>query len=99
MANPRHAHEHRVLRDLPPDRRLVVGCIDTTTNYVEHPQVVADRLVQAVEAVGDPGRVQAGTDCGFGTAAGARDVAPDVAWAKLGSLVEGSRLAAGMLGL
>jgi 5-methyltetrahydropteroyltriglutamate--homocysteine methyltransferase len=99
MANPRHAHEHRVLRDLPPDRRLVVGCIDTTTNYVEHPQVVADRLVQAVEAVGDPGRVQAGTDCGFGTAAGPRDVAPDVAWAKLGSLVEGSRLAAGMLGL
>lgn len=99
LANPRHAHEHRILRDLPADRSVVVGCVETTTNYVEHPQVVADRLVRAVEAVGDPARVQAGTDCGFGTAAGLRDVAPDVAWAKLASLVEGTRLAEHMLGL
>lgn len=99
LANPRHAHEHRILADLPVDRSVVVGCVETTTNYVEHPQVVADRLVRAVEAVGDPARVQAGTDCGFGTSAGLRDVAPDVAWAKLASLVEGARLADHMLGL
>ena len=69
---------------------MVVGCIDTTSNYVEHPQVVCDRLVRAVDTIGDPARVQAGTDCGFASAAGMRDVAPDVAWAKLQSLVEGA---------
>jgi 5-methyltetrahydropteroyltriglutamate--homocysteine methyltransferase len=93
LANARHAHEYRLLPALPSGFGVVVGCIDTTSNYVEHPQVVADRLLRAAEAVGDPGRVQAGTDCGFATAAGMRDVASDVVWLKLASLVEGARLA------
>ncbi|HEY1739723.1 MAG TPA: hypothetical protein VGI86_13480, partial [Acidimicrobiia bacterium] len=99
LANPRHAHEYRLLPGLPPDVNVVVGCIDTTSNYVEHPQVVRDRLVRAVDAIGDPARVQAGTDCGFASAAGMRDVAPDVAWAKLQALVDGAHLASDALGL
>ncbi len=85
MANPRHAHEHRALRKhpLPAGMLLVAGVIDTTTNYVEHPQVVADRLELAAGAVGDPRRVLAGTDCGFGTAAGLGEVATEVVWEKL----------------
>ena len=73
MANPRHAHEHRVYRDvpLPEGMLLVAGVIDTKTNYVEHPRLVADRLHQAVAAAGgDPTRVLAGTDCGFDTLCG-----------------------------
>ncbi len=99
LANPRHAHEFRLLSELPVSTSVVVGCIDTTTNYVEHPQVVADRILRAVEAVGDPARVQAGTDCGFATAAGLRDVASDIVWVKLQALVEGARLASEMLTL
>jgi 5-methyltetrahydropteroyltriglutamate--homocysteine methyltransferase len=99
MSNPRHAHEYRLLGSLPAHVGVVAGCIDTTSNYVEHPRVVADRIVRVVEAVGDPSRVQAGTDCGFGTTAGTRDVAGDVAWAKLSSLVEGARLANEQLSL
>jgi 5-methyltetrahydropteroyltriglutamate--homocysteine methyltransferase len=72
---------------------LLPGVIDTTTNVVEHPEVVADRIIQAVEAVGDRTRVIASTDCGFGTFAGAELVAESVVWAKLGALVEGARLA------
>jgi 5-methyltetrahydropteroyltriglutamate--homocysteine methyltransferase len=95
MANPRHAHEHRVLRDhpLPPDWNLVAGVIDTTTNYVEHPEVVAERLERAAEAVGDPRRVLAGTDCGFATAAGLGEVAEEIVWKKLESLRAGADLA------
>ena len=95
MANPRHAHEHRLLtpEHLPPEMLIIAGLIDTTTNYVEHPEVVADRLQLVAEAVGDPTRVIAGTDCGFDTAAGFRDVAEDVAWAKLAALTEGAELA------
>ncbi|MDX1382105.1 MAG: methionine synthase, partial [Thermoanaerobaculia bacterium] len=95
LANPRHAHEHRLLtaEALPDDMLVVAGVIDTTTNYVEHPQVVADRILRVVEAVGDPTRVIAGTDCGFDTAAGFRDVAEDVVWAKLSALAEGAELA------
>lgn len=81
------------------DTYVVVGCIDTTTNYVEHPEVVADRLLRAVDAVGDPARVMAGTDCGFATSAGTRDVAADVAWEKLAALVTGTSLANDRLGL
>ncbi len=99
LANPRHAHEYRLLAELPPELRVVVGCIDTTSNYVEHPQVVADRLVRAAEMLGDPQRMQAGTDCGFATAAGLRDVAPDVVWAKLRALVDGAHLASEQLGV
>jgi 5-methyltetrahydropteroyltriglutamate--homocysteine methyltransferase len=95
MANPRHAHEHRVLarHPLPPGWLLVAGVIDTTTNYVEHPEVVAERLEHAAAAVGDPHRVLAGTDCGFDTAAGLGAVAEEVVWAKLRALRDGAELA------
>ena len=96
MANARHAHEHAELerRPLPEGMALVAGVIDTTTNYVEHPEVVADRLTRVVRAVGDPDRVLAGTDCGFDTSAGIGDVAPSVVWEKLRSLRAGADLAA-----
>ena len=93
-ANPRHAHEWRVFRHrpLPADLVLIPGVIDSCTNYVEHPELVAERLGRFADLVG-PDRVIAGTDCGFGTSAGRLVVAPSVAWAKLRSLVEGARLA------
>jgi 5-methyltetrahydropteroyltriglutamate--homocysteine methyltransferase len=95
MANPRHAHEHRVLREhpLPSDWNLVAGVIDTTTNYVEHPEVVAERIERAASAVGDPRRVLAGTDCGFATAAGLGEVAEEIVWEKLRALSAGAALA------
>lgn len=95
MANPRHEHEYKVLEgnELPEGVCVVPGVIDTTTNYVEHPETVADRIERVARAVGDPRRVMAGTDCGFETAAGFVSVAPSVAWAKLRSLVEGAELA------
>jgi 5-methyltetrahydropteroyltriglutamate--homocysteine methyltransferase len=95
FANPRHAHEFRHLRTHPlaDDQLLVAGVIDTLTNFVEHPRVVADRLTQVARAVGDPSRVMAGTDCGFDTSAGMGRVAADVVWAKLASLRDGARLA------
>ncbi len=99
LANPRHAHEYRLLTEIPSEFGVVVGCIDTTSNYVEHPEVVADRLMRAVEAIGDPARVQAGTDCGFATAAGMSEVASEVVWLKLASLVEGANMASDRLGL
>ena len=88
MANPRHAHEYRCFErlPLPDDMVLVAGVIDTTTNYVEHPEVVADRIVRVAEVVGDPRRVIAGTDCGFDTSAGIGDIAPSVVWEKLRAL-------------
>ena len=100
LGNPRHQHEHRVIArlGLPADMLFLPGVIDTTTNYVEHPEVVADRLVQAVEAVGDRTRVIASTDCGFGTFAGSEMCAPSVVWAKLRSLSEGAALATRRLG-
>ena len=67
--------------------------IDTTTNYVEHPETVADRIERVARAVGDPSRVMAGTDCGFETSAGFVSVAPSVSWAKLRALVEGAGIA------
>jgi 5-methyltetrahydropteroyltriglutamate--homocysteine methyltransferase len=95
MANPRHAHEHRVLKrlGLPREWLLVAGVIDTTTNYVEHPEVVAERLERAAEAVGDPHRVLAGTDCGFDTSAGLGEVADEIVWLKLRALRDGADLA------
>jgi 5-methyltetrahydropteroyltriglutamate--homocysteine methyltransferase len=94
FANPRHAHEYRYVRDLVgDDRTIVAGVIDTTTNFVEHPEVVAERLERVAAVVGDPHRVMAGTDCGFETIAGRGRVAEDVVWAKLASLSEGARLA------
>jgi 5-methyltetrahydropteroyltriglutamate--homocysteine methyltransferase len=95
MANARHAHEHRCFerRPLPDGMLLVTGVIDTTSNYVEHPEVVAERLEIVARSVGDPHRVIAGTDCGFDTSAGISDVAPSVVWAKLAALRAGADLA------
>ena len=95
FANPRHSHEIKLFRDMPlaKDQNLVVGVIDTQTNYVEHPEVVAERLERAAEAIGDPGRVQAATDCGFDTSAGMGKVAEDVVWAKLAAMRAGADIA------
>jgi 5-methyltetrahydropteroyltriglutamate--homocysteine methyltransferase len=92
FANPRHQHEYAALRSnpLPPDMILIPGVIDSTTNFVEHPEVVANRICEAVAAVGDRSRVIAGTDCGFATSAGTEAVSPDVTWAKLRSCREGA---------
>ena len=95
LANPRHQHEYKVIArlGLPPGMLFLPGVIDTTTNYVEHPEVVADRLEQAVAAIGDRTRVIASTDCGFGTFAGSEMCAESVVWAKLRTLAEGAALA------
>lgn len=95
LANPRHEHEVSFFKGgrLPKSAVLIAGAIDTTTNYVEHPKVVAERLVRAVEAVGDPTRVIGGTDCGFETSAGFVTVAEEVVWAKLRALRDGAALA------
>jgi 5-methyltetrahydropteroyltriglutamate--homocysteine methyltransferase len=95
FANPRHAHEFRCFKQFPlaDDQVLVAGVIDSLTNFVEHPEVVADRLERVAAVIGDPTRVLAGTDCGFDTSAGWGRVAEDVVWAKLASLRDGARLA------
>jgi 5-methyltetrahydropteroyltriglutamate--homocysteine methyltransferase len=99
MANPRHAHEHRTLarHPLPGGWNLVAGVIDTTTNYVEHPEVVAERIESAAKAVGDPRRVLAGTDCGFDTSTGFGRVAEEIVWEKLRALSAGAALASARL--
>ena len=78
---------------MPDHMVLIPGVIDVTTNYLEHPELVANRICNVVEAVGDKTRVIAGTDCGFGTFASYEFVATDVAWAKLGALSEGAKIA------
>ena len=95
LANPRHQHELKAFRRHPlPDGMLFLpGVIDSTTNVVEHPEVVADRIVAAAEAVGDRTRILAGVDCGFGTFAGSQLVEESVVWAKLRTLREGADLA------
>jgi 5-methyltetrahydropteroyltriglutamate--homocysteine methyltransferase len=95
-ANPRHGHEWAVWRDasVPDDKILAPGVIDSTTNYIEHPKLVAQRILQFTELVG-PERVIAATDCGFGTWSGFGAIDPDICWAKLRSLSEGARIAAG----
>ncbi|HLI78692.1 MAG TPA: cobalamin-independent methionine synthase II family protein [Candidatus Binataceae bacterium] len=95
MANPRHEHEYRSLKShpLPESMKLIVGAIDSTTNYVEHPEVVADRIERAAHAVGDPRRIMAGTDCGFDTSAGFGMVAEELVWEKLRALSEGAAIA------
>jgi 5-methyltetrahydropteroyltriglutamate--homocysteine methyltransferase len=99
LANPRHQHEYAVFKRYPlPDAMLFLpGVIDTTTNFVEHPEVVANRICQAVDAVGERSRVIASTDCGFGTYVGWNQVAESVVWAKLRTLVEGAALASARL--
>jgi 5-methyltetrahydropteroyltriglutamate--homocysteine methyltransferase len=95
FANPRHQHEYDALRakPLPKDWLLIPGVIDTTTNFVEHPEVVARRLAEAVSVLGDRERVIASADCGFGTFAGREWVAAPVVWKKLAALREGADLA------
>ena len=97
-ANPRHAHEWAVFKDVrvPEDKVLIPGVLATTTNYIEHPELVAERLERFAHIVGRE-RVMGGTDCGFGTFAGFGPVEPDIAYLKLRSLVEGAQLASGRL--
>ena len=80
---------------MPPatDQIVVAGVIDTLTNFVEHPEVVAERIERVAQAIGDPRRVLAGTDCGFDTSAGMGRVSEDVVWAKLAAMTEGARIA------
>jgi 5-methyltetrahydropteroyltriglutamate--homocysteine methyltransferase len=98
-SNPRHAHEWRVWRDarIPDETILAPGVLDTTTNFIEHPELVAERICRFADIVG-PDRVVAATDCGFGTWAGFGPIDPDICWAKLRSLAEGAALASARLG-
>ncbi len=95
-SNPRHGHEWTVFRDrkadIPDDKVLVPGVVDTTTNFVEHPELVAQRIERFTDIVGAE-RVIAGSDCGFGTFAGFGAVDPDIAYAKLATLADGARRA------
>ncbi len=95
-SNPRHAHEWTVFRDrkneIPDNKILVPGVVDTTTNFIEHPELVAERIGKFVNIVGKD-RVIAGSDCGFGTFAGFGAVDPDIAFAKLKTLSEGAEIA------
>lgn len=93
-SNPRHGHEWQVFEDfkLPDGKYLIPGVIDTTTNFVEHPELVAQRLGLYAKVVG-PERVMAGTDCGFGSFIGRDRVAPSIVWTKLSALVDGARIA------
>jgi 5-methyltetrahydropteroyltriglutamate--homocysteine methyltransferase len=97
-ANPRHAHEWTVFRDskLPEDKVLIPGLLATTTNYIEHPQLVAERIERFADIVGRE-RVMAGTDCGFGTFAGFGPVEPDIAYLKLEALAQGAQIASSRL--
>jgi len=99
LANPRHQHEYKVFKSYPIPESMILlpGVIDSTTNYVEHPEVIADRITQVVEAVGDRTRVIASVDCGFGTFAGSEAVAPSVVWSKLSALREGAQIATNRL--
>ena len=97
-ANPRHGHEWKVWQDvkLPDGKVIIPGVIDSTSNFVEHPELVADRIVQYAKAVGRD-NVIAGVDCGFGTFAGRVQVDTKIVWMKLASLAEGARLASKQL--
>jgi 5-methyltetrahydropteroyltriglutamate--homocysteine methyltransferase len=93
-ANPRHQHEWAVFEEarLPEEKTLIIGCIDTVTNHIEHPELVAQRIERYARLVGRE-RVIAATDCGFGTFVGVGAVHPTIAWAKLEALAEGARVA------
>jgi 5-methyltetrahydropteroyltriglutamate--homocysteine methyltransferase len=97
-SNPRHEHEWELWRThpLPDDKVLIPGMLDSSTNFVEHPELVAQRIIRYANLLGRD-RVMAGTDCGFGTFAGFGAVHPDITWAKLKSLSEGAALASGRL--
>jgi 5-methyltetrahydropteroyltriglutamate--homocysteine methyltransferase len=93
-SNGRHAHEWTVFEDvkLPDDKYVIPGVLDSTTNVVEHPEAIAQRLTQYAQVAGRE-NVMAGTDCGFGTVAGLQIVVPSVVWAKFKSMSEGAELA------
>ncbi len=93
-ANPRHAHEWKVFEDvkLPDDKVLIPGVIESKTNFIEHPELIAQRIARYADLVGRE-NVIAGSDCGYGTWVGQAAVDPAIVWAKLGSLAEGARLA------
>ena len=95
FGNPRHQHEYKVLtkHKLADDQIICAGVIDDLTNFVEHPEVVAERLERVAQAVGDPKRVMAATDCGFDTSAGMGRVPEDVVWAKFRAMADGARIA------
>ena len=97
-ANPRHAHEWAVLRDvgLPDDKVLIPGLIDSTSNYIEHPELVAQRIERFADIIGRE-RVIAGVDCGFGTFAGIGKVDPKICHLKLKALAEGAAIASDRL--
>jgi len=97
-ANPRHGHEWKVWKDvkLPAGKILIPGIIDSTTNFIEHPELVAERIERYAGIVGRE-NVIAGCDCGFGTFAGRVQVDTNIVWHKLGSLVDGARLASAAL--
>jgi 5-methyltetrahydropteroyltriglutamate--homocysteine methyltransferase len=98
-ANPRHEHEWAVFRDikLPDDRLIIPGVLDSTTNFIEHPELVAQRIVRYAEVVGRE-RVIAGSDCGFATFARSQSIVePEIVWAKLAAMAEGARLASSQL--
>ena len=97
-ANPRHGHEWKVWEDikLPEGKLLIPGVLDTTTNFIEHPELIAQRILNYARCVGRES-VMAGSDCGFGTSAWGRKVETNIAWAKLASMVEGARLASQQL--
>jgi 5-methyltetrahydropteroyltriglutamate--homocysteine methyltransferase len=97
-ANPRHAHEWVVFQKIriPDDKIMIPGLLATTTNYIEHPELVAERIERFAQVVGRE-RVVAGTDCGFGTFGGFGPVEPDIAYLKLRSLVEGAQIASSRL--
>jgi len=99
FSNPRHAHEYAAFKKapLPKDMILIPGVIETTSNFVEHPEVVARRIADAVEAVGDRERVIASTDCGFGTFTNREWVIAPAVWLKLKALADGARLASARL--
>lgn len=100
-SNPRHGHEWTVFRDrkaeIPDDKILIPGVVDTTSNFVEHPELVAQRIGHFVDIVGSE-RVIAGSDCGFGTFAGYGAIDPDIAYAKIAAISAGARLAAERIG-
>jgi 5-methyltetrahydropteroyltriglutamate--homocysteine methyltransferase len=93
-ANPRHAHEWALFErlKLPKDKVLIPGVLESKTNYIEHPELVAQRIGRYAKLVGRE-QVIAGTDCGFGTWAGQTAVEPGVVWAKLASMADGARIA------
>jgi 5-methyltetrahydropteroyltriglutamate--homocysteine methyltransferase len=97
-ANPRHEHEWQVFTDykLPAGKVIIPGVLDSTSNYIEHPELIAQRLCRFAEVVGRE-NVIAGTDCGFATFAGFLTVDPQITWAKFAAMAEGARIASEQL--